>query len=243
MLNITNQPIQPTQPEEFLCLGRYTMPYIVRPGDTLNSIAAKYGTNLVGLVDLNPSLRVREFTEGMTICVPRVPERQQCINGAYYVIKEGDSFYNIAKRYGIPLNILLDANQRANPYDLKIGQEICVPNVASGCPFGTVVQIKNGTRLSDILISYNLSLNELLEANVDFNPNIIVPGTELCIPLNRYQACDEENYTEYIIMAGDSLASLAMSNGITASEMLIANPNLTPASFLIVGTKVCIPRR
>ncbi len=223
-----------------LCPNIYSMPYEVRPGDTLNSIAARFGTNLVGLIELNPTLRLRSLTEGMTICVPRVPERPPCVNGAYYTIREGDSFYNIAQRYGIPLNLLLEANPEANPYDLKVGQEICIPDVPPGCPFGTVVTIQEGTRLSDILISYNLSLNELRDANVNFNPNVIVPGTELCIPQETFMPCPEGT-TEYVIQAGDSLSTVAIANNITPSELLIANPHLRPANFLIVGTRVCIP--
>lgn len=225
---------------EVQCPNRFTMPYVVRPGDTLNSIATRFGTNLVGLLELNPTLRLRTLTEGMSLCVPRVPERPPCINGAYYIIREGDSFYNLALRYDLPLNILLEANPQANPYDLKVGQEICIPNVPPGCPFGSVVTIAEGTRLSDILISYNLSLSELRDSNPEFNFNIIVPGTELCIPPESYLPCSE-NSTEYVIKAGDSLATVATANNLTPSQLLIANPALRPANFLIVGTRVCIP--
>ncbi len=224
-----------------LCPNINSMPYEVRPGDTLNSIATRFGTNLVGLIELNPTLRLRSLTEGMTICVPRVPERPTCINGAYYAIREGDTFYNIAQRYGIPLNLLLEANPEANPYDLKVGQEICIPNVPAGCPFGTLVTIQEGTRLSDILIFYNLSLNELRDANPNFNPNIIVPGEQLCIPPEAFIQCPQGTSREYVIQAGDSLSTVAAANGITTSGLLIANPHLRPANFLIVGTRVCIP--
>ena len=224
-----------------LCPNINSMPYQVRPGDTLNSIATRFGTNLVGLIELNPTLRLRSLTEGMMICVPRVPERPPCINGAYYAIREGDTFYNLAQRYSIPLNLLLEANPEANPYDLKVGQEICIPNVPAGCPFGTLVTIQEGTRLSDILISYNLSLNELRDANLNFNPNIIVPGEQLCIPPEAFIQCPEGMSGEYVIQAGDSLSTVAAANGITTSELLIANPHLRPANFLIVGTRVCIP--
>ena len=224
-----------------LCPNINSMPYEVRPGDTLNSIAARFGTNLVGLLELNPTLRLRSLTEGMTICVPRVPKRPPCINGAYYTIREGDSIYNIAQRYGIPLNLLLEANQEANPYDLKVGQEICIPNVPPGCPFGTLVTIQEGTRLSDILISYNLSLNELREVNPNFNPEIIVPGTELCIPPEPFIECPPGTTREYVIQVGDSLSSVAAANNMTPSRLLIANPHLRPANFLIAGTRVCIP--
>ncbi len=224
-----------------LCPNINSMPYQVRPGDTLNSIATRFGTNLVGLIELNPTLRLRSLTEGMTICVPRVPERPTCINGAYYAIREGDTFYNIAQRYGIPLNLLLEANSEANPYDLKVGQEICIPNVPAGCPFGTLVTVKEGTRLSDILISYNLSLNELRDTNPNFNPNIIVPGEQLCIPPEAFIQCPQGTSREYVIQAGDSLSTVAAANGITTSGLLIANPHLRPANFLILGTRVCIP--
>ena len=224
-----------------LCPNINSMPYEVRPGDTLNSIATRFGTNLVGLIELNPTLRLRSLTEGMMICVPKVPERPPCINGAYYAIREGDTFYNLAQRYGIPLNLLLEANPNANPYDLKVGQEICIPNVPAGCPFGTVVTIQEGTRLSDILISYNLSLNELRDTNPNFNPNIIVPGEQLCIPPEAFMQCPQGTRGEYVIKAGDSLSTVAEANGLTTSGLLIANPHLRPANFLIIGTRVCIP--
>lgn len=223
------------------CPNRFTMPYTVRPGDTLNSIASRFGINLAGLLDINPTLRLRTLTEGMQLCVPSVPERPSCLTGAYYIVKEGDSFYTIARRYNIPLNVLLEANSNAHPYDLKVGQEICIPNVPSNCPFGTVVVIQSGTRLSDILITYNISVNELVEANPGFNPNIISPGVELCIPPGNYQTCTAPNTIEYIIKAGDSLSTVATEYQLTTSQLLTANPTLRPANFLISGTKVCIP--
>lgn len=227
--------------EQVQCPNRYTMPYVVQPGDTLNSIATRFGTNLVGLLELNPTLRLRTLTVGMSLCVPRVPERPPCVNGAYYIIREGESFYSLALRYHLPLNLLLEANPEANPYDLKVGQEICIPNVPEGCPFGTLVTIEQGTRLSDILIGYNLSLFELRETNPEINPNVIVPGESLCIPQENYLPCGS-NSTEYVIKVGDSLATIAAANNLTPSQLLIANPNLRPSNFLIVGTRVCIPR-
>ncbi|MDF2615832.1 MAG: LysM peptidoglycan-binding protein, partial [Sedimentibacter sp.] len=134
-----------------------------------------------------------------------------------------------------------EANPEANPYDLKVGQEICIPNVPAGCPFGTVVVIQEGTRLSDILLTYNLSLNELVESNREFNPNIIVPGTELCIPPENYQECDLANSREYIIKPGDSLSTVAVAYNTSPSALLTANPNLRPSNFLISGTRVCVP--
>lgn len=223
------------------CPNRYTMPYIVQPGDTLNSIARRYGINLIGLIELNPNLRLRTLTEGMQICVPKVPERPPCINGSLYVIKEGESFYKLAQRYKVPLNSIIEANPEANPYDLKVGQEICIPNIPAACPFGVIHTVVAGETLSNILIRYNVSINELLDTNPGFNPNILVPGSEICIPPNVYQECRCPNSAEYIVKENDSLATISQAFGITPSVLLIANPNLRPANFIVVGTKVCLP--
>jgi len=224
------------------CPSPSTMPYTVAVGDTLNSIAKRFGINLSGLIDLNPTLRLRTLTEGMVLCVPRVPVTPTCLNGTLYTVNEGDSFYMIALRNRVSLNALLEANPDANPYDLKVGQEICLPNVREECPFGTVVTLQESSRLSDILINYNLSVNELLAANQGFNPNILVPGNSICIPPYNYQPCSEGS-VEYVIKANDSLSTVAQQFSMTVSEVLLANPYLRPANFMIIGTNVCIPNR
>jgi hypothetical protein len=57
---------------------------------------------------------------------------RQCLNNQYsYVIQPGDTFYNIAVRFGISLASILAANPGIDPYNLLIGQTICIP---SGCP-------------------------------------------------------------------------------------------------------------
>ena len=54
----------------------------------------------------------------------------ECIcpyNTIPYIIQEGDTLYQIALRFCIPLNELLKANPYLNPYNFTIGQYICIP--------------------------------------------------------------------------------------------------------------------
>ncbi len=44
-----------------------------------------------------------------------------------YTIKAGDNFTNIAKRYKVSLNDLMQANPGVDPQRLQIGQEIRIP--------------------------------------------------------------------------------------------------------------------
>ncbi len=50
-----------------------------------------------------------------------------CPGGQIYVIQAGDTLYFIARRFNIPVNVLLMANPGIDPYNLMIGQIICVP--------------------------------------------------------------------------------------------------------------------
>lgn len=44
-----------------------------------------------------------------------------------YIIKPGDTFYELAQTYGIPLASLIAANPRVDPNQLYIGQQILIP--------------------------------------------------------------------------------------------------------------------
>lgn len=219
----------------------YAMPYIVREGDTLNSVADRYGISLKALIDLNPDLRQRSLVAGMQICVPKVNVRPSCPNGSYYVIKEGDSFYKIAQKYGISLNRLMRANPASNPYNLRVGEEICIPEEPVNCPFGTIYTIEAGRTLSDILVNYNLSLNELRNANPDLDPTDITSGMKLCIPPSRPSTRRCPTSRTYTVKAGDTLAKIAEAYQVTTTDMLIVNPDLRPLAFGEEGTVVCIP--
>ncbi|WP_099469935.1 LysM peptidoglycan-binding domain-containing protein [Konateibacter massiliensis] len=55
-----------------------------------------------------------------------------CINncrcrGFYYVIKEGDSLYQLSRAYNVSVSDLIMANPYINVYNLQINDEICIP--------------------------------------------------------------------------------------------------------------------
>ena len=74
-----------------------------------------------------------------------------CPNGMPYTIKAGDTFYLIARTFGISLDSLIAANPSVNPDRLFIGQVICVPTMttpppsADNCPL-----LRQGSRGADV---------------------------------------------------------------------------------------------
>lgn len=52
---------------------------------------------------------------------------EEAIGLFFYTIKPGDTIYQIAAQFGIPVNALLAANPGLSPYRLVVGQQILIP--------------------------------------------------------------------------------------------------------------------
>ncbi|MBC8079569.1 MAG: LysM peptidoglycan-binding domain-containing protein [Gorillibacterium sp.] len=95
--------------------------YVIKRGDTLYRIARQNGIMLRELISANP-----QFTEIDTIYpgqIIRIPERTL----RRYIIQQGDTLYNIGRRFKISLEDLLRANSGLDPRRLRIGTLIVLP--------------------------------------------------------------------------------------------------------------------
>ncbi|HHY91337.1 MAG TPA: LysM peptidoglycan-binding domain-containing protein, partial [Clostridiales bacterium] len=161
----------------------FTEPYTIQPGDTLYKIAMERNTTPAMIQFLNPFITSPySLVVGQIICVPAKGNRPPCPNGFYYTIKCGDTFYKIAEQYGITVRELQAANPFANPYNLMIGQVICVPRRAINCPGGKIHIIQQGDTLLKIAQQYDISYNALVAANPGVQPENLQIGQQLCIP-------------------------------------------------------------
>lgn len=108
--------------------------------------------------------------------------RINCPKGTMpYTIRSGDTLYSVAMTFGISLNSLIAVNPGINPENLYIGQVICVP---AACSYGTIAYvIKPGDTLYSISIKYNTSVDEIIQFNPSINPNNLMIGEVICIPL------------------------------------------------------------
>ena len=112
------------------------------------------------------------------------PNPLQC-QGTFYTIQPGDTFFNIARRYGITVQSLVNANpQIADPSRIVPGQVICVPvQPAPGCP-GQIYMVRPGDTLGAIAQRFEVTVQQLLTVNPQItNPNVIFVGQQICIPV------------------------------------------------------------
>ena len=100
--------------------------YIVQPGDSLYKIANLYGMTVSELKTLN-NLTSNLLSIGQQLKVLETDTTP----ANTYVVKAGDSLYSIAKRYGINVNALKSANNKASNL-LSIGEVLAIPTTTTG---------------------------------------------------------------------------------------------------------------
>ena len=101
--------------------------YSIRPGDTLNDIAQRFGIPLADIFLLNPFIDPENLKVGQTICLGTVNRPPiNCESGNFYVVRQGDSVYSIAQGFEITPADIFSANPRLSE-NLFVGQVLCIP--------------------------------------------------------------------------------------------------------------------
>jgi LysM repeat protein len=121
--------------------------YIVEPGETFNSIAARCGTSASSIIAANPGVS-EPLKTGQALTVPGINYNSPITDATSsnlnyttygpvnytntYIVQVNDTFSGIATRYGVSINALWAANP--NIWDINyifVGQSIYVPGSSS----------------------------------------------------------------------------------------------------------------
>lgn len=154
-----------------------TNTYIVQKGDSLYSIAGRFGTSVQALMDLN-NLLTTNLSIGQTLKLPSsgqvTPPAQ---NTNTYIVQKGDSLYAIAGKYGTTVNKLMELNNLSTSA-LAIGQKLIVPSSNITTKTHTVA---SGDTLYSIARRYNTTVDAIKRAN-NLSSNMLSIGQKLIIP-------------------------------------------------------------
>jgi LysM repeat protein len=94
--------------------------YTVRAGDTLSSIAAKFGTSYQALASLNGIANPNLIYVGQVLRV----NGSANVSSVYYTVRAGDNLSAIASRYGTSYQSIAALNGLANPNLIYAGQTL-----------------------------------------------------------------------------------------------------------------------
>lgn len=105
---------------------------------------------------------------------------RQCPQGYYpYTIQSGDTIISIALRLDKSVSEIMLANPNIDPYNLRIGQVICIP----ACPPNhRPIIIQQGDTLYQISQTYGVTIESIIKANPSVDPNYLRIGQRICIP-------------------------------------------------------------
>lgn len=109
------------------------------------------------------------------------------------------------------------------------------------CPSGSVPYIiRSGDTLYGIASDYNSTVQAIITANPGINPERLLVGQQICVPLSiqMYPSCPTTNY--YIVRPGDTFDSISNYFNVTTTQLLYSNYGIDPNS-LYVDQILCIP--
>ena len=164
ILKIPSSSVEQSIPSDYII-------YTIKKGDNLYSIARRFNIPLNDLINFN-EMSSTLLTIGDELLIPTNNNNLDIT----YIVKPGDTLYNIAKRYNISINMLRDRNNLENNI-LQIGQELIIPNTSN---YRTYVVRTNDTL--DTIANRTNSTKESIKRLNNLATDDIIVGQILLIP-------------------------------------------------------------
>lgn len=211
--------------------------YTVKSGDSLWSIAKKYGVTVNELKTAN-NLTSNTLSIGQIL---RIPIEEEDSLPSTYVVKSGDTLYSIARQFNTTVDTLKTLNNLTTN-TLQVGRTIRIPGETEEETTTEVdyinYTVKPGDSLYAIARNYGITVDEIKRFN-NLTTNNLSIGQVLRIPVAVDQEITVTPYIEYTVKSGDNLYSIARTYGTTQQEIMNLN-NLT-SNLLNIGQVLKIP--
>lgn len=206
--------------------------YVVKSGDTLWSIAKKYGVSVDELKEKN-NLTSNALSINQILLIPTEGESSEEVpsDSLYYTVKAGDSLYAIANKYGMSVEELKELNNLTSNL-LTIGQRLLIKKREDLTDSTETYTVVKGDNLYQIALKFDTTVDALKTLN-GLNNNVLSIGQVLKIPSS------DNNEIIYTVVAGDNLYQIARRFGTTVTAIM--NRNNLATNVLSVGQKLIIP--
>ena len=107
------------------------------------------------------------------------------------------------------------------------------------CPGGTVYAIRPGDSLLSLARRFNVTVEDITNANPGIVPTNLQIGQQICIPVKPVPGSCPGGFL-YRVKPGDTFYSIASRFGIVVDALVAANPGVD-YNKLVVGQEICIP--
>ncbi|MGH8017040.1 MAG: LysM peptidoglycan-binding domain-containing protein [Opitutaceae bacterium] len=213
--------------------------HVVQRGETLSSIAVKYGVTVAELSRANRLRDADMLRRGQKLVVPG--SEGASWTGSH-TVSPGETLSSIAALYRVPVDDLTAANNLRNADFVRRGQVLLVPAVEGatsprpadpGAP-AQVHTVQRRDTLSSIAAAYGVTVRDLARANKLRDADLLHPGQKLDIPAGA------PAFIEHSVSRGESLASIASRYKVALADIRAAN-TLRDPDFISPGQVLRIP--
>ena len=153
--------------------------YIVQSGDTLYSIAIRFGISLTALTEINEITDPNQLYPGQELIIPGL----EGVSGLLTTdtLGFGDSLAGMATRTSIPYETLIRINRITSPSEVYAGMNIILPQLLEATALNRQVSIRSNQTLLETSILQDSSPWSIALLNNRSNPTLIIPGERLFI--------------------------------------------------------------
>lgn len=230
--------------------------YVVKPGDRLVDIAARYGVSASAIVRANGLANADTIYPGQRLVIPgttaptvtpvpatpvplpSTPGSSAPAAGtgqpAVYVVQLGDTLASIARQFDVSAAALADTNNITNPDLIWVGQKLVIPgtgNTTASATKSAPTPDASPTPAGSPAFSAAASTPGVTPVPVATpTPTPTVEPTVAPVPTPKI----------YVVQPGDTLAKIAQKYGVSVEALVAAN-GLGSADLIGVGVRLLIP--
>lgn len=153
--------------------------YRVRAGDSLWTIARRFGTTTTALQRAN-GLTSTRLRIGQVLVLPGAGGGTAVAAATEYRVRPGDTLWSISRRFGTSISALQHANGLGGSA-LRVGQRLTIPAGGDAGPVIAQYRVRSGDNLWAIAQRHGTSPRQIQRAN-GLSSSRIKPGQVLTIP-------------------------------------------------------------
>ncbi|HEV7274912.1 MAG TPA: LysM peptidoglycan-binding domain-containing protein [Devosiaceae bacterium] len=120
------------------------------------------------------------------VLLPGASARAQSPCGEHYIIQPGDTLYQVTQQCRVQLSDLKVANPQIDVNDIPVGTRLTIPGATGGdgetARRQASYEVEPGDTLFSLANRYGISVDALLEANPDLDPDDLEIGHSIHIP-------------------------------------------------------------
>lgn len=229
---------------------REPMTYSVAEGDTLRSIAERFGISVATILRSNTLADPDNVPVGTRLTI--LPQ-----SGLLHTVRPDETLKSLAAHYGVSVQEIVAANDLASGDVLPVGQRLLIPErpgwnsaapaaaappPAPAQPGSATHRIAEGDTLSTIAARYGVSLADLRAMNGLEASDVIYVGQELRLPGDGrpLATASSTRPVEHVVQPGEMLSTIAARYGVSPDALLRLN-ELSDPNLLGIGQRLRLP--